>query len=154
MSDELKTTSAAPADKLDTQPEANGTQSGGDGERKFTQDEVNKIVKERLQRERSKAGSEQQQTDAARAAELTAKENRLTCKEYLLDNGYPQALLDAVDTSDPEQFKSKAETLMQAMMRGAQRCQATPQFEAETPPTDGIAEAFSKPVKHKPKGAY
>lgn len=50
MSEELKNESANQTEQLDTQPEVNGTQSGsGDGERKFTQDEVNRIVKESLQ---------------------------------------------------------------------------------------------------------
>ena len=144
MSEELKNESANQTEQLDTQPEVNGTQSGsGDGERKFTQDEVNRIVKERLQRERSKAGAEQTEQLAAKAAELAARESRLACKEYLLDSGYPPELLDAIDTSNPENFKSKAFAVVNALQSRPAPCAATPSFEAETPPGDGIAEAFS-----------
>ena len=153
MSEELKNESANQTEQLDTQPEVNGTQSGsGDGERKFTQDEVNRIVKERLQRERSKAGAEQAEQLTAKAAELAARESRLACKEYLLDSGYPPELLDAIDTSNPENFKSKAFAVVNALQSRPAPCKATPNFEAETPPGDGIAEAFSKPAKHIPRG--
>lgn len=158
MSEELKNESANQTEKLDTQPEANGTQSGsGDGERKFTQEEVNRIVKDRLQRERSKAGAEQaEQAEqlTAKAAELAARESRLVCKEYLLNSGYPPELLDAIDTSNPENFKSKAFAVVNALQSRPAPCRATPSFEAETPPGDGIAEAFSKSAKHTPRGSY
>ena len=157
MNEGNTTNSTAEAAQLDTQPEENGTQSGsgsGDGERKFTQEEVNRIVKERLQRERSKAGSEQAEQFTAKAAELAARESRLTCKEYLLDSGYPPELLDAIDTSDSEKFKSKAFALMNALQSKPVTGRPTPDFSPEAPPVDGIAEAFSKPAKHVPKGAY
>lgn len=145
-------TGAAAPEQLDTQPEGNGTQSGTATERKFTQDEVNRIVKERLQRERSKAGAEQAEQLTAKAAELAARESRLACKEYLLDSGYPPELLDAIDTSNHENFKSKASAVVNALQSRPAPCAATPNFEAETPPGDGIAEAFSKPAKHTPRG--
>lgn len=153
MSEELNTQNTIEADavRLDTQPEENGTQSGGNG-RMFTQEEVNRIVKERLLRERSKAGSEQTEQLTAKAAELAALESRLACKEYLIDSGYPAELLDAIDTSNPEDFKSKAFALVNALLSRPAPCAATPSFEAETPPGDGIAEAFSKPAKHIPRG--
>lgn len=153
MSEELNTQSAPGADeeRLDTQPEANGAQSGSNG-RMFTQEEVNRIIKERLLRERSKAGAEQTEQLTAKAAELAARESRLACKEYLLDSGYPAELLDAIDTSNPEDFKSKAFAVVNALQSSPAPCAATPSFEAETPPGDGIAEAFSKPAKHIPRG--
>ncbi len=153
MSEELKNESANQAEQLDTQPEVNGTQSGsGDGERKFTQDEVNRIVKERLQRERNKAGAEQAEQLTAKAAELAALESRLACKEYLLDSGYPPELLDAIDTSNPENFKSKAVAVVNALQSRTAPVRATPSFEPEPMTGDGIAEAFRESAKHIPRG--
>lgn len=58
-----------------TQPEDNG----GDG-RTFTQAEVNRIIADRLARERSK---QEPTAEEQRARELDARENRLKCREYL-----------------------------------------------------------------------
>lgn len=161
MSEELKTTNANQTEP-DTQPEDNGdkNQSGsGDGERKFTQDEVNRIVKERLQRERSKAGAEQTEQLTAKAAELAARESRLACKEYLLDSGYPQKLLDIIDTSDPEEFKRKAADAASAFASGSgsgsgEKPYTQHRFVQSEYNPDHIAEAFSLDAKHKPKNAY
>lgn len=141
--------------QLDTQPEENGTQSdtGAQSERLFTQDEVNRIVKERLQRERSKANNEQNEQTAARAAELNARESRLICKEFVLDNGYPPELLDAIDTSNPEEFQRKAFAIVNAVQARPVTGRPTPDFQAEDPPCDPVAEVFSGNAKHKPRGA-
>lgn len=157
MSEELKTTNANQTEP-DTQPEDNGdkNQSGSGTERTFTQDEVNKIIKERLQRERSKAGAEQQQHEAEKTAELTAKENRLTCKEFLLNSGYPQKLLDILDTSDPETFKSKAEEAVNAFKPQCNSSGISHRASSERNEHFGnaaVADAF-KNSKHKPKDAF
>lgn len=142
--------------KLDTQPEENGsTQSSTDkqSERLFTQDEVNHIVQERLQRERNKVNTEQNDQSAARAAELDARESRLKCKEFVLDNGYPHELLDAIDTSNPEEFQRKAFAIVNAVQARPVTGRPTPDFHAEDPACDPVAEAFSSNAKHKPRGA-
>lgn len=166
MSEVIKnaTTTAEP-EQLRTEqpgqdPEENAAQigDGATNERKFTQDEVNKIVKERLQRDRDKRSAEQsgQQTEQAaaleaRAADLVARENRLTCKEFLVDNGYPHELLEAIDTSDTKEFERKALAVMNAVQSRPVSGLATPDFSAECVPHDIIAEGFSKEAKHKPK---
>lgn len=133
--------------------ETNGTQSdtGGQGERLFTQDEVNRIVKERLLRDRSKASQEQQDKSAARAAELDARENRLTCREYLLEKGLPAELLDTIDTSNPEDFKRKAENTAAAF--SAKKPRTVHKFvqHENYDAADVIAEAF-KNDRHTPRG--
>lgn len=149
------TQNATTPEQLDTQPEVNGsTQSSTDTERKFTQEEVNRIVKERLQRERSKASTEQNDQSAARAANLDARESRLICKEFVLDNGYPRELLDAIDTSNPEEFQRKAFAVVNAVQARPVTGCPTPSFQAENPPCDIVSEAFSSHTKHKPRGAY
>lgn len=99
------------------QPNADPAATGGNKGKLFTQDEVNRIVSERLNREREKAAqaaSPAEPTEADRKlAEITATENRLRCKEFLLDNKqYPTELLELYDTRDFEAFKDNAEKLL------------------------------------------
>lgn len=132
-----------------TQPEDNGTQN----ERLFTQEEVNKIVSDRLERDRAKRTSAAANDELQKAAELKAWESRLTCKEYLIENGYAPELLDCVDTSDVESFKNKIEKI-----------QSIPRTKAHTPqpycPERGdrsggvIAEPFKSKKAHTPYKGY
>ncbi len=92
-----------------TQPADNGNQGGG---KMFTQEEVNQIIKDRLDRERAKAKPPEPTEEEKREQELTARENKLSCREYLVNSGHPAELLDILDTSDPNDFQRKAESLM------------------------------------------
>lgn len=78
-------------------PEASG------GEKLFTQADLDRIIGERLQRERDKA-----QPSAAdqRESDLRARESKLDCREFVTEKGYPAALLDVLDTSDFEKFQA------------------------------------------------
>ena len=126
-----------------TQPEGNGTQNT---EKTFTQEEVNKIISERLARERAKVEENKNSADAQRAADLTARESRLSCKEYLLDNGYSTELLDCVDTSNVEEFKNKIQKL-QSIQKPAHKPRP---FIASENASSVVAEAFKNNIKHKP----
>ena len=85
--------------------------SGGQGERTFTQEEVNRIVADRLARERAKA--EPSPADEREQA-LKAREAKLDCREYLNAQGYPAALLDVLDSSDTAKFKAAVDKLVKA----------------------------------------
>lgn len=143
-----------------TQSEDNDVQT----ERTFTQEEVNRIVSERLAKERSRAERSENNADAQRAAELTARENKLICREYLIDNNYPAEMLNCIDTSDPETFKNKAESIYNAICNKTRRAplpaplysdgrQATsPKFVAnDYISSDIIGEAFKEAQKHNPR---
>lgn len=104
------------------QPNADPAATGENKGKLFTQDEVNRIVSERLNREREKAAQAAAQAaepapdddTARRMAELTEAENRIKCKEFMLDNKqYPAELLDLYDTKDFEAFKASAEKLLE-----------------------------------------
>lgn len=84
--------------------------SGGQGEKLFTQAQVNEIVRERLARERAK--TEPSPLDEREAA-LKARESALDCREYLRTNQYSPELADILDTSDTERFKATVEKLAQ-----------------------------------------
>ena len=128
-----------------TQPADNGDQGGG---KMFTQDQVNKIVSERLAQDR-KARSTQQQEDDKELA-LKARESKLDCREYLSEKKYPAELLEVLDTSDVEKFKEAAEKLQAIFATGDKRPHFVnpPKFTApsgnNTSPSiiDPIREAF------------
>lgn len=98
-------------------PEASGGQGG---ERTFTQEEVNRIVADRLARERAK--SEPPPADEREQA-LKVREAKLDCREYLAAQGYPAALLDVLDSSDTVKFKASVDKLVKAFpaLLGAHR---------------------------------
>lgn len=85
-------------------PEAAGDQ----GEKLFTQADLDRIIGERLSRERAKA---EPSPEDAREADLKAREARLECREYISGEGFPDALLDLFDTSDAEAFKAMIQRL-------------------------------------------
>lgn len=98
MSEEMNTQNTE--QQPTTQPADNGNPGGG---KMFTQDDVNRIVSERLARDRQER-SAQKEVDA-RERSLQERENRLSCKEYLHENNYPAELLELIDCSDVEKFK-------------------------------------------------
>lgn len=85
---------------------------GAKGGRTFTQDDVNRIVSERLAHEREKLQASAKDTEREKA--LAAREARLDCREYLGTQGYPAALLDVLDSSDTDKFKAAVEKLVKA----------------------------------------
>ncbi len=82
----------------------------GEQGRMFTQDEVNRIISERLARERAK--SEPSPTDEREQA-LKVREAKMDCREYVAETGFPAELLEIFDTSDFEAFKATVERLDQ-----------------------------------------
>ena len=120
------------------QPNADPAATGENKGKLFTQDEVNRIVSERLNRERERAAQAAETAPdddtARRRAELTEAENRVKCKEFLLDNKqYPAALLDLYDTKDFEAFKANAEKLLKAFPQlDITAAYTVPKFSAST----------------------
>lgn len=123
--------------------------SGDQGEKMFTQDDVNRIVSERLARERAKA--EPTAIDERETA-LKAREARLDCRDYLeeLSKGGKAAssvlgLLDILDTTDSEKFKQTVSALLEL---GAFNPQLEPlkippvDMRGGASPDDLIAAAF------------
>lgn len=80
-----------------------------EAERTFTQDEVNKIVQDRLSRERAK-GENGDTVNADRSRELEERERQLQQREkefqakeierYMTSNNYPVELLDIIKYTD------------------------------------------------------
>ena len=79
--------------------------SGDQGEKMFTQSDLDRIVSERLARAKKDKATDERETA------LKARESRLDCRDFLSDKKYPAKLLDILDTTDAESFKSKVELL-------------------------------------------
>lgn len=98
-----------------TQPEGNGPAG-----KTFTQEEVNNIVRERLNRVKAGAAEQDERATALDAREaavqqreqaMQQKENRAACADHCRAKGYDMAFLDLLDTSDPEQFTTLVDKL-------------------------------------------
>lgn len=103
-------------------PEASGDQGC---EKLFTQEDVNRIVSERL-----------------------------ACREYISEHGYPSDLLELLDTSDPERFRGAVEKLDSIASLPSKTRKPAPRLVAPTgsggAPRDTAAallEAAFKPPK-------
>ena len=84
-------------------------------EKTFTQDEVNRIVQERLARVKaSQKKPEEAEPNSElddREASVARRESRVECHEFVVEKGYKKELLDILDTSNAETFRSQAERL-------------------------------------------
>lgn len=79
-----------------TDPSANQ----GAGEKTFTQDDVNRIVQDRLAKDRAKSSEE----ITKREQELLQREFRLNSRQKLIDRGYPESILDALNCNSEKEF--------------------------------------------------
>ena len=132
---------------ITTPSAAQQAENNGSG-RTFTQDEVNTIVADRLARERSKSAERVGDLDArekdlkAREEALEAKSQRFNqweareaCKQFLTDNHISTALLDKLDTSDPEAFKTAVKAVQSVTDGGYTVTKTTAGAKVDTPPT-------------------
>ena len=88
---------------------ANPAADQGTGEKTFTQEDVNRIVGERLAKEKAKNSGE---VDLAkREQELAQRELYMTAKELLSEKGLPVQLFDALNCTDEETMKKSIATI-------------------------------------------
>ncbi len=66
----------------------------------FTQEQVNAIVSDRLARDRQKQSDEL----SKREQELIQREFRLNNRQKLIDHGYPESIMEALNCSDEKSF--------------------------------------------------
>lgn len=85
-----------------------GTGGAQQGERMFTQEEVNRIVQDRLGKEKTKGNAELDK----RAAELDNRERRMNAVEELRKNGLPDYLVDALNMETDEAFQQSMEAVL------------------------------------------
>ena len=131
-----------------TQPEVNGTAAGG---KTFTQDEVNRIVSDRLNKERATQGNAAEQLEQLNQREqaLNARESKLTCMEYIKSEKLPEGLMEVFDTSNAEQFKASVGKLIKLYPQLNPTGEPIPSFTVgsaggKSCGSDLIAEAFRR----------
>lgn len=88
---------------------ANPAADQGTGEKTFTQEDVNRIVGERLAKEKAKNSGEAD--FAKREQELARRELHMTAKELLSEKGLPVQLFDALNCTDEEGMKKSIATI-------------------------------------------
>lgn len=137
--EEIKNTQIEEQEKIEEQE--NIEEMEKKEEKKFTQKEVDEIVRKRLNREKSKNADDLENLKI----ELNKKENSLKCKEFLLNKNYPYELLDIIPTDDVEKFIDNVEKIQKYFEKNIE----PPLFSA-----DPVISSDSKVLtrqKRKPK---
>lgn len=81
-------------------PNADPAAGQGTGEKTFSQEDVNRIVQERLAKDRAKSSEELSKKEQ----ELLQREFRLNSRQKLIDRGFPESIMDALNCSSEETF--------------------------------------------------
>ncbi|MCR2049989.1 hypothetical protein NSB25_22320 [Acetatifactor muris] len=87
-------------DLQNTNQNADPAAGQGTGERTFSQEDVNRIVQDRLAKDREKASKELD----GREQELAQREFRLNSRQKLIDRGYPESILEALNCGSEKEF--------------------------------------------------
>jgi len=87
--------------------EVNTPIEGIQTERTFTQEDVNRIIQERLAKEKGKGSEELEK----RAAELDKRERRMNAVQKLRDNKLPDYLVDALNMDSDDAFENSMEII-------------------------------------------
>lgn len=127
-----------------TQPGGNGKQT--DAGKLFTQEDVNRIVSERLKAERAKTGPSEQD---AREIELSKRESKLSCRDFLDEKEYRPELLDILDTSDVENFKKTVTKLSELVPSISKKAVTVFKLEGGQPLVEGMNDAIADAFKPK-----
>ena len=91
----------------------NNTADNTGNDRTFTQEDVNRIVQERLSREWNKAASDQDRLKELEEREraLTAREQAITRKAVLKSKNIPEEVYEALNCTSEESFNKSLEIL-------------------------------------------
>lgn len=117
-------------ENINTAAEATATpaeQTGG--QKTFNQDQVNTIVQERLARDREKQAEEL----GKREQELLQREFRLNSRQKLIDRGYPENLMDALNLSDEKSFDKALDLLDEYIKPYKEEAEAKAKAAASAP---------------------
>lgn len=123
-----------------------GTQTSTEA-KTFTQDDVNRIVQERLAKEKGKASSnedfEKKTAELERKqAELLEKESRLNALTALRSAGYPDELADVIRCSNADELKKSMELIDKIIK------ERTPSEQDKENEANRAAFAFTMPMQN------
>lgn len=120
---------------MDENKTMNNLNPGGAGEKTFSQEDVNRIVGERLAKEKAKGEA----ALAEREQQLAQRELLLTAKEKLTENGLPVELVDALNVSSPEALE-KALSIVKTVM-DKHKAEARPIKFSGVKPAESLSHA-------------
>lgn len=127
--EEERKAKAAQEEQIDTN--STSEENEGTEERLFTQQEVNRIVSERLARERAKNG---QTAEEQEAEKLKQERLDLELRKYLLDNGFPvddtMNFFHDIDLSSVEAFDKTLMRLNELMVIFEQQAEKLREYRA------------------------
>ena len=117
----------------------NENTSTQEGNKTFTQDDVNRIVQDRLSKEKVK----QDAAIAQREQEIAQRELLLNAREKIQEKGLPVEFLEVLNISSPEALEKGLELLDNHITNNKQ-APALPQgtriFKSEPPPAPAVDE--------------
>lgn len=105
------------AQQTGQQPAGGNPQGGQQQEKRFTQEDVNRIVGERLARVKSDASPELQE----REQQLAQRELYLDARERLADAGLPKDLVKALNCNSKEEMENSIKTIQSFFGKSAQQ---------------------------------
>ena len=115
---------------MDENKGMNNQNPDGAGEKTFSQEDVNRIVGERLAKEKAKGEA----VLAEKEQQLAQRELLLTAREKLTENGLPVELVDALNISSSEALEKSLNTVKAVLEK--QKSEATPiKFRGVRPAT-------------------
>lgn len=109
----------------------------------FTQDEVNKIISERLERERSKRDKELLKREEA----VSRRELQADVKDYLKSQNLPDEWMQVIDYNTLDEFKEKLEAINSVAAKSIKGY--TPKYGKKSEQDSSIARAMglAEPLK-------
>lgn len=106
------------------------------GEKTFTQEDVNRIVQERLAKEKAKNSGDAD--FAKREQELAQRELHMTAKELLSEKGLPVQLFDALNCTDKESMEKSIATIETIFNQQKANATSNIQFKGFQPGGTGV----------------
>lgn len=123
------------------------------GDKTFTQDEVNRIVSDRLNKEKGKINADREAAYTQKEQELNKRELQLHARETLSERNMPGELLDVLNYTDQESLDKSIDVIEQVIKQYQQSTQE-PQSEPQdkpvpmiTLPTKGSMVSGSDPIR-------
>ncbi len=116
-----------------TQPEGNGTPAEG---KTFTQEDVNRIIGERLAKEKEKGNSSLEQ----REKELAMREFRMTARELLESQRLPLKLVDALNYTDQKALENSIAMIRDVVNEAVEAERSRPVKFSGLRPAEGTGE--------------
>lgn len=134
---------------MDEQQQTNQEQqqtSNTEGNKTFTQDEVNRIVSERLNKEKGKISADREAAYSQKEQELNQRELKLHARETLSEKNMPSELLEVLNYSSKEDLEKSINVIEQVLNKKAEKPQKKP-TPTITFPTSGGRITGGDPIR-------